>query len=134
MSTFDAPNREVCTLRRVRTNTPLQALVTLNDPVYMEAAQAYARMVIQRDGSRAEKLEFALSRALSRPVTADEVGVLSRLFDKALDVLKSQPEEAKKLATDPIGPVPEGIDAIELAAWTVVANSIFNLDEFLMRR
>lgn len=134
MSTFDAPNREVCTLRRVRTNTPLQALVTLNDPVYMEAAQAYARMVIQRDGSRAEKLEFALSRALSRPVTADEVGVLSRLFEKALDVLKSQPEEAKKLATDPIGPVPEGIDAIELAAWTVVANSIFNLDEFLMRR
>jgi hypothetical protein len=134
MSTFDAPNREVCTLRRVRTNTPLQALVTLNDPVYIEAAQAYGRLALKNGKTLEERLEFALSRALSRPVTGDEVGVLKRLYDKAFEVLKSQPNEAKKLATDPIGPVPEGVDVSELAAWTVVANSIFNLDEFLMRR
>ena len=134
MSTFDAPNREVCTLRRVRTNTPLQALVTLNDPVYIEAAQAFGRIVIKHDGSLEEKLEFALSKALSRPVTSDEVSVLKKLYDKALAVLKSQPEEAMKLASDPIGAVPAGVDTTELAAWTVVCNSIFNLDEFLMRR
>lgn len=134
MSTFDAPNREVCTLRRVRTNTPLQALVTLNDPVYIEAAQAYGRLALKNGKTLEERLEFALSRALSRPVTADEVSVLKRLYDKALEVLKSQPDEAKKLATNPIGPAPEGVDISELAAWTVVANSIFNLDEFLMRR
>jgi hypothetical protein len=134
MSTFDAPNREVCTLRRVRTNTPLQALVTMNDPVYIEAAQAYGRIAIRQPGSLNEKLEFALSRALSRPVKPEEVAVLKRLYDKAVDALRSQPEQAKKLATDPIGAVPEGTDTIDLAAWTIVSNSILNLDEFLMRR
>ena len=134
MSTFDAPNREVCTLRRVRTNTPLQALVTLNDPVYIEAAQAYARELIQQTGSVEQKLEFALSRAVARPVERSEVEVLQRLYEKALNVLRERPEEARKLATDPIGPAPDGVDVVELAAWTVIANSIFNLDEFLMRR
>lgn len=134
MSTFDAPNREVCTLRRVRTNTPLQALVTMNDPVYIEAAQAFGRIAIRQPGSLEEKLEFALSRALSRPVKPEEVAVLKRLYEKALEALKSQPDQAKKLATDPIGAAPEGIDTIDLAAWTIVSNSILNLDEFLMRR
>lgn len=134
MSTFDAPNREVCTLRRVRTNTPLQALVTLNDMVYIEAAQAFGRIVIQHEGTIEQKLEFALSRALSRPVTPEEVDVLHKLYEKALAILKSQPEEARKLASEPIGAVPDGADTTELAAWTVVCNSIFNLDEFLMRR
>lgn len=134
MSTFDAPNREVCTLRRVRTNTPLQALVTMNDPVYIEAAQAFGRIASRLPGSLEEKLDFALSRALSRPVKPEEIAVLKRLYDKALDALKSQPDQAKKLATDPIGAIPEGTDTIDLAAWTIVSNSILNLDEFLMRR
>jgi len=134
MSTFDAPNREVCTLRRARTNTPLQALVTLNDPVYIEAAQAYGRAIVQHEGTIRQRLEFALSRALTRPITVDEIDVLERLYKKTFAALKNLPDEAAKLATDPIGPVPDGGDAMELAAWTVVANSIFNLDEFLMRR
>ncbi len=134
MFTFDAPNREVCTLRRDRTNTPLQALVTLNDPVYIEAAQAFGRAMVQQPGMIEQKLEHALSRALARPVAADEVEILKRLYEKALGILKEQPEEALKLATDPIGALPEGSDVTELAAWTVVANSILNLDELLMRR
>lgn len=134
MSTFDAPNREVCTLRRLRTNTPLQALVTLNDPVYIEAAQAFGRAMIQEAGNLEQKLELALSRALTRPVRSEEVGVLRQLYDQSLVALQELPEQAAKLATDPTGPVPENIPVVELAAWTVVANSILNLDEFLMRR
>ena len=58
MSAFDAPNREVCSIRRNRTNTPMQALVTLNDPVFVEAAQALGRMTLKRDGSLRDRLRF----------------------------------------------------------------------------
>lgn len=134
MSAFDAPNREVCTLRRVRTNTPLQALVTLNDPVYIEAAQALGRNMFQAADSNSGRIEFGLKAALCRPVEADEIEVLERLHQKALEVFKSQPESAKKMATEPLGALPDGMDMAEMAAWSVVANSILNLDEFLMRR
>jgi hypothetical protein len=134
MATFDAPNREVCALRRTRTNTPLQALVTLNDPVYIEAAQALARKVLAQPGELDERLEAALTAALVRPIDAEEVAVLRRLFEKASEALREQPEQALALATEPIGPAPDGSDLVELAAWTVVANAILNLDEFLMRR
>ncbi len=134
MATFDAPNREVCALRRTRTNTPLQALVTLNDPVYIEAAQALARRVLAEPGSLDERLEAALSQTLVRPIDAEELAVLRRLFEQASEALRDQPDQAKALATEPIGPAPDGSDLVELAAWTVVANAILNLDEFLMRR
>jgi hypothetical protein len=134
MSAFDAPNREVCTLRRVRTNTPLQALVTLNDPVYIEAAQALGRNMFKAAGSNSGRIEFGLKTALCRPVEADEIAVLERLHEKALELFKSQPEAAKKMATEPLGTLPDGMDIAEMAAWSVVANSILNLDEFLMRR
>jgi hypothetical protein len=134
MSAFDAPNREVCTLRRVRTNTPLQALVTLNDPVYIEAAQALGRNMFQAADSNAGRIEYGLKAALCRPIRPDEIEVLQKLHEKALAIFKSQPEAAVKMATEPLGALPEGLDAAEMGAWTVVANSILNLDEFLMRR
>jgi len=134
MSAFDAPNREVCTLRRVRTNTPLQALVTLNDPVYIEAAQALGRNIFKAADSHAGRMEFGLKAALCRPIQADEIEVLLKLHEKALVFFKTQPEAAVKMATEPLGALPEGMDAAEMAAWSVVANAILNLDEFLMRR
>lgn len=134
MSAFDAPNREVCTLRRVRTNTPLQALVTLNDPVYIEAAQALGRKMFKASDTNAGRIGFGLEAALCRPIQPEEIEVLRTLHEKALTIFKSQPEAANKMATDPLGALPEGLDASEMAAWTVVANSILNLDEFLMRR
>jgi hypothetical protein len=134
MSAFDAPNREVCTLRRVRTNTPLQALVTLNDPVYIEAAQSLAREMQKNGESPEAKIEFALSKALCRSVESSEVEVLKKLHEKAHALLRERPEEAKKLATEPLGPLADGQDVIDMAAWTAVANAILNLDEFLMRR
>jgi hypothetical protein len=135
MASFDAPNREVCTVRRSRTNTPLQALVTLNDPVYVEAAQALARRVVADGGTDArDRARYAFRLCLSRPPEDGELARLVRLYEQSLARLRSHPDQARKLATDPIGPPPEGRDVAELAAWTVVGNVLLNLDETLMKR
>jgi len=135
MATFDAPSREVCTVRRPRTNTPLQALVTLNDPVYVEAAQALARRMVREGGSTdPERAVRGFRLVLAREPSPAESERLVRLHDQALAGFKNNPDDAKKMATDPLGPVPAeltiGID--DLAAWTVVANVILNLDETFM--
>ncbi len=84
--------------------------------------------------SNAARIEFGLNAALCRPIQPDEIEVLQKLHEKALAIFKSEPEAAIKMATEPLGALPEGLDAAEMAAWTVVANSVLNLDEFLMRR
>lgn len=135
MSTFDAPNREVCTVRRVRTNTPLQALVTLNDPVYIEAAQALARRIVREGGATtADRARHAFRLCLSRPPHEDEVTRLVRLHEEAFERFQGDAEHARQLATDPLGPAPEGMNLADLAAWTVVGNVLLNLDETLMKR
>lgn len=137
MATFDAPSREVCTLRRDTTNTPLQALVTLNDPGFVEAAQALARRVVLvdvADGSDTVRIQYAFRACTSRPADQRELAALERLLNEAKSQLAQQPEEAKKLATEPIGSLPEGASAVELAAWTAVCNVLLNLDEVLMKR
>jgi hypothetical protein len=135
MSTFDAPNRDVCVVRRNRTNTPLQALVTLNDEVYMEAAQALARRAVQDGGpTTAERAAYAFRLCLVRPPKPEELARLVKLFDDSKAVLNDDSRKANQLATVPLGPVPAGMDAADLAAWTVVGNVILNLDETLMKR
>lgn len=135
MTTFDAPNREVCTLRRGRSNTPLQALVTLNDPVFVEAAQALARrMASQADASPRDRAAYGFRLCLSRHAKPEELDRLVELYEAARRELSNRPEQAMKLATDPLGPLPAGAEATELAAWTTVANVLLNLDETLMRR
>lgn len=135
-TTFDAPNREVCTIRRGRTNTPLQAFVTMNDPVYVEANQALARRLIAEDGSAdpAARIRRAYHIALSREADESEIATLTKLHEEALASFRTAPEAAAKMATDPIGAAPKGADLADLAAWTTTANVIMNLDEFLMRR
>jgi hypothetical protein len=135
MATFDAPSREVCTVRRPRTNTPLQALVTLNDPVYVEAAQALARRMVREGGSTSlERAARGFRIVLARQPTAAEIDRLVRLHDDALAGFKNDPDDAKKMATDPLGPVPSDLPVAldDLASWTVVANVILNLDETFM--
>jgi Protein of unknown function (DUF1553) len=135
MSTFDAPNREVCVVRRNRTNTPLQALVTLNDEVYVEAAQALGRRAVKEGGkSPTERAAYAFRLCLVRPPKPEELSRLVKLFEDARESLKDDTRKATPLATMPIGPVPAGMDTTELAAWTVVGNVILNLDETLMKR
>jgi len=139
MATFDAPNREVCTLRRPRTNTPLQALVTLNDPVYVEAAQALARRMIREGGGTpADRATRGFRLVLARRPTAPELDRLVELHDEAAAEYSADEAAARAMATDPLGEPPAdlAIDSPEkladLAAWTVVANVILNLDETFM--
>ncbi|MBM4022774.1 MAG: DUF1553 domain-containing protein [Planctomycetes bacterium] len=132
MAAFDAPNREVCTVRRPRTNTPLQALVTLNDPVYVEAAQALARRMIREGGAAvADRATRGFRLVLSRRPTAQEVARLVTLHDEAAADYGRDGRAAATMAADPLGPPPADLaaDVPDLAAWTVVANVILNLDE-----
>jgi hypothetical protein len=134
MTTFDAPNREVCTVRRARTNTPLQALVTLNDPVYVEAAQALARRMTRAGGAPADRARHGLRLVLARPPSEEEISRLVRLYEEVRVKLSAEKEKAMKLATVPIGALTGGEDPVEVAAWTVVGNVLLNLDETLMKR
>lgn len=135
MATFDAPNREVCTIRRGRSNTPLQALVTLNDPVSIEAAQALGRLAITQGGATtAERATYAFRRTLARPPREEEVARLVTLHDQALARFQQAPDDAKRMATDPLGPAPANTELADLAAWTVVSNVLLNLDETMMKR
>lgn len=135
MASFDAPNREVCTIRRARTNTPLQALVTLNDPVFVEAAQNLARKIVAEGGvNTKDKVEYAFRRCLSRPPGEAERARLVQLFEQVYQRLQTRPAEASKLAFDPLDATSKDKKTPELAAWTVVGNVILNLDETLMKR
>jgi hypothetical protein len=134
MATFDAPSRELCTVRRIRTNTPLQAFVTLNDPVYVEAAQALARRIVREGGATpAERVRFALKLCLVRPSHSEQVDQLVALYEQELADYGADRKGAEQLATDPLGPLPAGMDAAELAAWTVVSNVLLNLDGVLTK-
>ncbi len=135
MSTFDAPNRTVCTITRPRTNTPLQALVTLNDPVYVEAAQALGRRMMKDGGATLEsKLQFGFRLCLARPPRDVEMKRLVELYTQAHQEYAKNPKAAQQMATEPIGPLPKGADAAEMAAWTVVGNVLLNLDEMFAKR
>lgn len=134
MATFDSPNRETCTLRRNRTNTPLQALVTMNDEVYVEAAQAFARRILQAADTPEQQLKFAMRAALCRNASAEEIQQLLSLYNDSVNEFSASPEAAIKFAQQPLGPLPEGLQANVAAAMTVVAGVILNLDEMLMKR
>jgi hypothetical protein len=137
-TTFDAGNREVCMIRRSRTNTPLQAFVTLNDPVFIETHQAMARRIVLKDGKDRKDVKDRLSLmfriCLSREPTATELTALTQLHAESVAMYRADAAAATKMATEPLGPVEAGADVVELAAWTAVANVVMNLDEFLMRR
>jgi len=108
MSVFDAPSREVCTIRRVRTNTPLQALTTLNDPVFFEAAGALARRVMRDAGPVPEaRASLAFRLCTGREPKSNELNAILTSFHKQL----------------------EGLNGDETKAWTLVSNSLLNLDE-----
>ncbi len=134
MTTFDATSRETCAIRRFRTNTPLQAFVTMNDPAFVEAAQALARRIMREGGGTpADRAAYGLKLCLVRPPSAEQMAALVQLYESELAHYQADAEAAKKLATEPLGPLPEGLDAAEAAAWTVVANVLLNLDGVLMK-
>jgi hypothetical protein len=129
---FNAPSREVCTVRRERTNTPLQALLTLNDPQYVEAARHLASLAyVQSQGQRTRALAFMARRLLARPLTSAEQAVVDRTLTEMESFYTAQPAEAEKLLGVGQSPAPTSAPAPQLAALTMVANQLMNLDEVL---
>ena len=134
-TTFDAGNREVCMIRRNRTNTPLQAFVTLNDPVFIETHQATARRLLSDTTLKTDtdRLHHLFKLTLCRPPSDQERTALLQTLTDTLAHYTTHPQDAAKLATDPLGPLPADLSPIPTAAWTTLANIVLNLDEFLMR-
>ncbi|MCB9782828.1 MAG: DUF1553 domain-containing protein [Candidatus Omnitrophica bacterium] len=134
MLVFDAPNREVCTSRRERTNTPLQALALMNDPVYLEAARVLAqRMMIEGGGTPQAKVAYAFERATCRLPNEKETEILLNIYGKQLEDYRSDTEAAEKFVSVGESPIPENLDKADLAAWTTVASMILNLDEAITK-
>jgi mono/diheme cytochrome c family protein len=131
---FDAPTREECTVERTRSSTPLQALVLLNDPIYVEAARAFAERIMRAGGlDTATRLNWAYRRALSRDVKPEEVKLLTELYQKHLAEFRKDQMGAQKAVTVGQLALPKDVDLAELAAWTSVARVILNLHETVTR-
>ncbi len=137
LQTFDAPNGDFSCVRRGRSNTPLQALVSLNETTFMECAQALARKTLAEGGkSDAEKINFAFRRALSRPPTDSERKELLALLDKQKDYIAEGWVNATELATGKnlaSDKLPQGATPTQLAAYTVVSRVLLNLDETITK-
>jgi hypothetical protein len=134
MVTFDAPNREVCTDCRARTNTPLQALVLLNDPAYVEAARVLAERIMKEGGPGVnERISFAFKLCTARAPKPAELEVLTRVFQAQLAKFRQHADAATKLIGAGEAPRPTGLDAAEWAAWTAVGNVLLNLDETITK-
>ncbi len=131
LATFDAPDREKCTARRALTNTPLQALVLLNDPTYVEASRALAVRMLREGGK--DPLGWAFQTVLARRPAAKEAAVLRAQADKQLAIYRNYPQGAEQLLRVGESPVPADLDKARLAAWTTVASVILNLDETITK-
>ena len=132
MAVFDAPSRDVCSVSRLTTNTPLQALALLHDPTYIEAARKLAEMAL---GSEARTpIAFAMSRTLSRDPTERELAILSGLARKRLEHYKSDLKAAEKLLGVGESQSDPKVDRAQLAAMTDVCLTIFNLSETITRK
>jgi hypothetical protein len=129
---FNAPNREVCVVRRERTNTPLQALVTLNDPQFVEAARHLAESVLLAAGMTTDqRLQQMALRLISREFRADELPVVRQSLDDLLASYQSDPADANTLIRVGQSPPNAALEPSTLAGWTMLANQLMNLDEVL---
>jgi hypothetical protein len=134
LSTFDAPDREKCTVRRPRTNTPLQALVLLNDPTYVEASRVLAeRMIHEASNDMAARIRLGYSLALAREPAPAETDVLLTIAAQQSEEFQSRPKDAAELLAVGERPYDKKLDPVELAAWTMVASTILNLDETITK-
>jgi hypothetical protein len=133
-ATFDAPSREVCTFHRERTQTPLQSLVLMNDPAYVEAARGLAARVLREEPKDVDqRLVRAFRHTLGRPPETDEVEVLQKTYTHQLANFRQDAEAAKALLKVGESPLPEKADPAELAAMTAVANVLLNLNETITK-
>ena len=132
MNILDAPSREACTIRRERTNTPMQALMLMNDPQFFEAARVFAERTLKAGGETPEeRIAFMFEIATAREPRASETALLVETLQAHAEEFKADPEAAKALITVGESKPDETLDAVEVATWTMIANLILNLDEVL---
>ncbi len=135
MTAFDAPNREVCIVQRENTNTPLQALVLLNDAEFVEASKILAqRMQIEGGDALEDQITYGFRLAISRSPKAEEKEILKELFDEQAERFKQEPKEVAALLAVGNKAIDKALNNAKTAALTVVANTILNHDETYMRR
>ncbi|GAA5148553.1 DUF1553 domain-containing protein [Prosthecobacter algae] len=131
MDVFNAPSREVSCVRRDRTNTPLQALVVMNDPQFIEASRNLAQQAIKTGGDDAQKLATISQRLLCRPLRPQESAILQASLKDLRDHYQATPEDAQALIVVGETKPDEKLAPAELAAWTMVSSQVMNLDEVL---
>ena len=130
---FDNAPRQVCSVKVYRTNTPLHALLTLNDPTYIEAARHLAQIALQSPGDETARLQVLANRVLGRPLTPTEIPTLAKALAVSRSQYKNAPEDAEKLLKVGESERDEDLPAEEHAAWTVIAQIVLNLDETLCK-
>jgi len=134
MLLFDAPNRETCTVKRSRTNTPLQALALLNETTFVEAAHGLAKRMIADGGTTpAERIAHGFRLALGRQPATAELATLVGGFEADLSSFTAEPTAAEQYAGVGLVKQPDDVPIAEYAAYSLTANVIINLDEFVMR-
>ena len=134
MDVFNAPAREVCTVRRERTNTPLQALVTMNDIQFVEAAKALAALVLEKGGESFEsRADLVARRLIARPFRPEELDVVRASVEDLLAHYRAHPDDARALIAVGEMKPGSGLEPASLAAWTMAVNQLMNLDEFLVK-
>ena len=131
MVLFDMPSREVCTVRRSRTNTPLQALALMNSVTYVEASKKFAERIMTGGSTPAERIAWGFRRATLRKANQAELDILLRGYERRLAVYRKTPERAADLLKQGESKVSDDYDKVELAAMTTVASIILNLDEII---
>jgi len=125
MMTFDGSSREFCLSRRINTNTPLQALITLNDPVYLEAAREFAKIMVSEDDHDENQMRSGFRKLMFQDIKATELDKLMTLYQESLDYYLANPDRAVEITEVSSSP--------EMAAMTVVANAMLNLDDFITK-
>jgi hypothetical protein len=133
MAAFDAPNREICTVQRPTTTTPLQALVLLNDVQFVEAARAFAQRVLAQSEDDAARLRWAFEECISRPPSEEELVILTGALERELARYRNDEEAARQLLANGESPRDQSLPLAEHAAWSQVASLLMNLSETVTR-
>jgi hypothetical protein len=134
MLNFDASERHTCSVKRQKTSTPLQSLVVMNDPQFVEASRVLAQKMVKESKSFDEQVNYAFLALTGRPSHTHEVEILKELFEEELTAFRKDPKRATQLLGVGEYPVEKTVGSAELAATTMVASTIMNFDEFVIKR
>ena len=131
MLLFDMPSREMCTVKRTLTNTPLQALALMNEVTYVEAAKKFAERMMTKGGTPAERIAWGFRCATARKATTEELAILAGGYERRVARFRKDEEAAERLLGHGESKVAGYLPVVEMAALTTVANVILNLDEVI---